>query len=47
MELKLSQQLVGMCHGPLLQVLLEISKDYDSLERIRCIGYFEGNCPRA
>ena len=36
MEAKLAQQLAGMVHEPLFQVLLDVKKSYDSVDRGRC-----------
>ena len=36
-EENMDQQLVGLCHVPLLQVLLYVRKSYDSLYRESCM----------
>ena len=42
LEAKLAQQLAGMCHDPLLQVLLDVSKAYNYLDRQRCMEILRG-----
>ena len=37
LEAKLAQHLAVLAHEPLFQVLLEIPKAYDSLDRGRCL----------
>ena len=37
MESKLEQQLAGIFHEPLFQVLLDVRKDYNSLDQGRCM----------
>ena len=42
MEANLSHQLVGLCHEPLFQVLLNVRKPYHSLYRGRCMEILRG-----
>ena len=37
MEAKMEQQIVGIVHEPLFQILLDIRKAYNSLDRVRCM----------
>ena len=39
---KLGQQLVGLAHEPLFQVLLDVHKAYNSLDRGRCMEILQG-----
>ena len=36
LEANLAQQMVGITHKPLFQVLLDVQKSYESLDRERC-----------
>ena len=47
MEEKLAQQLVGLVHKPLFQVLLYVQKPYDYFYRGRCMEILigDGFCP--
>ena len=42
MEAKLAQKLAGLYHGPPFQVLLDVRKAYDSLDRGRCMEILRG-----
>ena len=42
LEAKLVQQLSGLAHKPLLQVLLDVQKAYDSLDQERCLELLRG-----
>ena len=42
MEAKLEQQLVEIFHDPLFQVLIDVQKAYDSLDRGRCMEIIRG-----
>ena len=33
----MEQQIVGIVHEPLFQILLDIRKAYNSLDRVRCM----------
>ena len=55
LESKLAHKLAGIVHETLLQVLLDVRKAYDSLDRSRCMDILRGvrdgtehgapNCP--
>ena len=42
LEAKLAQNLAGIAHEPLFQVLLDVRKAYDSLDRGRCMDILKG-----
>ena len=42
MEAKLEQQLAGIVHYPLFQVLIDVQKAYGSLDRGRCMEILGG-----
>ena len=42
LEAKLVQQLAGIAHEPLFQVVLDVQKAYDSLYRGRCMDILRG-----
>ena len=42
MEAKLAQNLKGLYHEPILQVFLDVRKDYDSLDRGMCMDILKG-----
>ena len=42
LEANLDQKLAGLCHEPLLDVLLDVRKSYNSLERERCMEILRG-----
>ena len=43
MEAKLAQKLAGIAHKTLLQVFLDVCKEYDLLERGRCLEILRGH----
>ena len=42
MDANLSQQLAGLAHEPLFQVLLDNHKAYELLDRERCLEHLRG-----
>ena len=42
MEANLAQQLAGIVHEPLFQMLIDVRKAYESLDRGRCMEILRG-----
>ena len=42
LEYNMAHQLAGLTHDPILQVLLDVLKAYDSLDRGRCLETLRG-----
>ena len=42
LEAKLDQKPAGLCHDPLFQLFLHVTKKYNSLSRVRCTEILRG-----